>query len=128
MNAGIAFHTFYRIKDYFMCFIQGQCADRTGLYALSAVFTEAPCFRVMTIFTIDVTSLKKDRSPVAGAVHTAERDDPIYDHLHYFSSSRIDEPMVFSGIFTPKLSVAVAPITPKVSVSGSSPLPFIDGE
>ena len=33
--------------------------------------------------------------------------------------------MVPSGIFTPKSSAIVAPMMAKVSVSGSSPLPFI---
>lgn len=42
--------------------------------------------------------------------------------LFYFSLSRIESPMVPSGIFTPKSSAMVAPMIAKVSVSGSSPL------
>ena len=33
-----------------------------------------------------------------------------------------------SGMATPKLSAMVAPITAKVRVSSSLPLPFMDGE
>ena len=36
--------------------------------------------------------------------------------------------MVPSGMETPKLSAAVAPMTANVSASGSSPLPFMDGD
>ena len=40
----------------------------------------------------------------------------------YFSRSRMEYPMVPSGIFTPKSSAMVAPMMAKVSVSGRSPL------
>ena len=48
--------------------------------------------------------------------------------LFYFSSSKIDVPIVPSGIFTSKLSAIVAPITANVSESGSFPYPSIDEE
>ena len=44
------------------------------------------------------------------------------------SSSSTEYPIVPSGIFTPKLSATVAPITAKVSPAGSFPFPFIEGE
>lgn len=42
--------------------------------------------------------------------------------IFYFRRSRMEYPMVPSGIFTPKSSAMVAPMMAKVSVSGSSPL------
>ena len=46
----------------------------------------------------------------------------------YCSCPNMELPMVPSGIATPKLSAIVAPVTAKVCVSSSLPLPWKDGE
>ena len=54
---------------------------------------------------------------------------PLANHPNpYFNLLKIDSPIVPSGIFTPKLSTIVAPITAKVFWSSSLPLPVMDGE
>ena len=48
--------------------------------------------------------------------------------LYYRIFSSRDSPIVCSGISKPKLSATVAPMTAKVSASGSLPLPCKEGE
>ena len=69
--------------------------------------------------------LKKDNFKKAGRIPLCLLQN-IYNL--YLNCSKIEVPMVPSGIFTSKLSATVAPITPKVSVSGNFPPSFKDGE
>ena len=58
--------------------LQAQCACGTDPDTVTAAYAQLPRLRIVAVTAVKAAALEKYGTPVPRAVHTAKRDNPVY--------------------------------------------------